>query len=97
LFFIIQHCGWVIECTHISLWLWKFWDKFRNFFVLLLKLLGSMILAMEIVWFIGFWCCSMSFAIYLLSLIKERKGFIGGQHEKISIDFRSDEVCWFLV
>ncbi len=56
-----------------------------------------MILAMEIVWFVSFWCCSMSFAKKLLSLIKECKGFNGGQHEKISIGFRTDEVCWFLV
>jgi hypothetical protein len=39
----------------------------------------------------------MSFAIYLLSLIKERKGFSRGQHEKISIGFRIDEMRWFLV
>jgi hypothetical protein len=39
----------------------------------------------------------MFFAIFLLSLIKEHKGFTGGQHEKISIGFRTDEVCWFLV
>lgn len=57
------------------------------FFVLLLKLLSFMILAMEIVWFIGFWCYGMSFDIYLSSFMKECKGFTRGWHEKLTIGF----------
>jgi hypothetical protein len=46
-----------------------------------------MILAMEIVWFIGFWSCNVFIAINLSSTMKERKEFAGGWHEKISIGF----------
>ncbi len=52
--------------------------RFMVLFVLLSKLLSFMILEMEIVWFIGFWCCNVSFAIYLLESMKECKGFTRG-------------------
>jgi hypothetical protein len=84
---VIQHHGWVDVSANISLWLPKLWDKLRIFFVLLLKLLSSVILAMEIVWFIGFWSWDMFIVINLLSTMKKHKGFFGGCHEKISIGF----------
>jgi hypothetical protein len=46
-----------------------------------------MILAMEIVWFIGFWSRDVFIAINLSSTMKEHKGFTRGWHEKISIGF----------
>jgi hypothetical protein len=50
-----------------------------------------MILGVGIVWFISFWCCGMSFAIYSSSLMKECKEFNGGRYEKINIGFQNDE------
>jgi hypothetical protein len=48
---------------------------------------SSMILAVKIVWVIGFWNYDVFITINLLSIMKERKGFTGGWHEKINIGF----------
>ncbi len=64
------------------------------FFVLLLKLLSFMILAMEIVWFIGFWCYGMSFAIYLSSFMKDS---LEDDMENLLLVFGLNKACWFLV
>lgn len=69
--------------------------RFMVFFVLLLKLLSSMILAMEIVWFIGFWCYGVSFAIYLSSFMKEDS--LEDDMKNLLLVFRLKKACWFLV